>query len=153
MTLSTYDERLSWTQLGVHMGYTAEESQREEILDAIERMTWTETPARPPYLDGPAVRAIVNAVFHHRRDQLHLVGVAQLNGGRQLIGLEDTIGTRSYLLDLDAEAIYLLAEFSQSLTALDDVLDPEQTDAGQDSPVQHLQQRVEREQQALRQAG
>ena len=116
MTLSTHDERLSWTQLGVHMGYTAEESQREEILDAIERMTWTETPARPPYLDGPAVRAIVNAVFHHRRHQLHLIGVAQLNGGRQLIGLEDTIGTRSYLLDLDAETIYVLAEFSHPLT-------------------------------------
>jgi hypothetical protein len=116
MTLSTHDERLSWTQLGVHMGYTAEEPQREEILAAIERMAWTETPARPPYLDGPAVRAIVNAVFHHRRDQLHLVGVAQLNGGRQLIGLEDTLGTRSFLLDLDAEAIYVLAEFSHALT-------------------------------------
>ena len=116
MTLSTHDERLSWTQLGVHMGYTAQEPQREEILDAIACMTWTETPARPPYLDGPAVRAILNAVFHHRRDQLHLVGVARLNGGRQLIGLEDTIGTRSYLLDLDAEAIYVLAEFSHPLT-------------------------------------
>jgi hypothetical protein len=55
---------------------------------------------------------IVNAVFFPRRDQIHLVGVAQLNGGRQLTGLEDTIGTRSYLLDLDAEAIYVLAEFS-----------------------------------------
>jgi hypothetical protein len=152
LTLSTHDERLSWTQLGVHMGYTAEETQREEILDATERMTWTETTARPPYLDGPAVRAIVNAVFHHRRDQLHLIGVAKLNGGRQLIGLEDIIGTRSFLLDLDAEAIYVLAEFSESLTALDDVLDPRQTEAGQASSVQHLQ-RVEREQQALRQAG
>ena len=119
MTLRTYDERLSWTQLGVHMGYTAEEPQREEILAAIERMAWTETPARPPYLDGPAVRAIVNAVFHHRRDQLHpviRVGASPLNGGRQLIGLEDTLGTRSFLLDLDAEAIYVLAEFSHPLT-------------------------------------
>jgi hypothetical protein len=153
MTLSSHDARLSWTQLGVHMGYTAEETQREEILDAIERMTWTEPTAHPPYLDGPAVGAIVNAVFHHRRDQLHLIGVAQLNGGRQLIGLKDTIGTRNFLLDLDAEAIYVLAEFSQSLTALDDVLDPRQTDAGQTSSVQHLPQQVEREQQAPRQAG
>jgi hypothetical protein len=117
MTLSTHDKRLSWTQLGVHMGYTAEEPQREEILAAIERMTWTETPARPPYLDGPAVRAFVNLVFRHRRDQIHRVGVAQLNGGRQLIGLEDTHGTRSYLLDLDAEAIYVLAEFSRPLAS------------------------------------
>ena len=153
MTFSTHDERLSWTQLGVHMGYTAEEPQREEILDAIERMTWTETPARPPYLDGPAVRAIVNAVFHHRRDQLHLVGVAQLNGGRQLIGLEDTLGTRSFLLDLDAEAIYVLAEFSQSRTALDDVLDRHQIDGAQDSSVLPLHKRVDREQQAQREAG
>jgi hypothetical protein len=153
MTLSTHDERLWWTQLGAHMGYTAEEPQREEILDAIKRMSWTETPASLPYLEGPAIRAIVNAVFHHRRDQLHLVGVAQLNGGRQLIGLEDALGTRSYLLDLDAEAIYVLAEANQSRTTLDDVLDPQQTDAGQDSSVQHLQQRVERERQALRQAG
>jgi hypothetical protein len=114
MTLSTHDARLCWTQLGVHMGYTAEEPQREEILNAIERMTWTETPARPTYLDGPAVRAIVNAVFHHCRDQLCRAGVAQLNGGRQLIGLEDTLGTRSFLLDLDAEAIYVLAEFSHA---------------------------------------
>jgi hypothetical protein len=153
MTLRTHDERLSWTQLGVHMGYTAEEPQREEILDAIERMTWTESRARPPYLDGPAVRAIVNAVFHHRRDQVHLVGIAQLIGGRQLIGMEDTLGTRSFLLDLGAETIYVLAEFSQSLTALDDVLDPQQIDAGQDTSVRRSQQRVAREQQALRQAG
>ncbi len=115
MTLTTHDQRLSWTQLGVHMGYTADEPQREEILDAINRMTWTDTPTRLPYLRGPAVRAIVNVVFHHRRDHLHLVGVAHLDGGRQLIGLEDTLGTRSYLLDLDAEAIYVLAEFSHPL--------------------------------------
>jgi hypothetical protein len=38
------------------------------------------------------------------------------------------------------------------LRALDDVLDPRQSDAGLDLSVRHLQQRVEREQQALRQA-
>jgi hypothetical protein len=125
MTLRTHDERLSWTQLGVHMGYTAEEPQREEILAAIERMTWTETPGRPPYLDGSAVRAIVNAVFHYRRDPLHPVvriGASPLNGGRQLIGLEDALGGRCYLLDLDAEAIYVLdgqraAQPTQSATS------------------------------------
>ena len=66
MTLSSHDARLSWTQLGVHMGCTAEESQ--------------------------------------------------LNCGRKLIALEDTLGTGSYLLDLDTEAIYVLAEFSHPLT-------------------------------------
>jgi hypothetical protein len=103
MSLNIQDERLSWTRLGVRMGFTAKEPQREEILAAIERMTWTETPACLPYLDGPAVRAIVNAVLHHRRDQL------------QLIGLQDTLGTRSFLLDLGAEAIYVLAEFGHPL--------------------------------------
>ena len=38
------------------------------------------------------------------------------------------------------------------LRALDDVLDPRQSDAGLDLSVRHLQQRVEREQLALRQA-
>ena len=118
MTTRTHDaDRLSWTALGVRMGFTSEQPQRDEILSAIDRMNWVETPARPFYLDGQAVRAIVNAVFHHRRDQLHMVGSAQLNGGRQLIGLEDSLGTRSYVLDLDSEAIYVLAEFTHPLTA------------------------------------
>ena len=113
MTTSTHDaDRLSWTALGVRMGFTSEQPQRDEILGAIDRMNWVQTPARPTYLDSQAVRAIVAAVFHHRRDQVRLVGSAQLNGGRQLIGLEDTLGTRSYVLDLDSEAIYVLAEFS-----------------------------------------
>jgi hypothetical protein len=36
------------------------------------------------------------------------------------------------------------------LRALDDVLDPKQGDAGHDLSIQHLQRRVEREQQVLR---
>ena len=109
-------ERLRWTQLGVQMGFTGDERQREVILAAIDRMAWIESPACPPDLGGPAVRAIVAAVFRHRRSQLNLIGTAQLTGGRQLIGLEDTLGTRSFLLDLDAEAIYVLAEFSDPLS-------------------------------------
>jgi hypothetical protein len=123
MTTSHRRDQMAWTALGVRMGYTSEQSQREEILAAIERMSWTQTPARPPYLDGQAVRAIVNAVFHHRRDQPRLVGVAQLNGGRQLIGLQDSLGTRSYVLDLDAEAIYVLAEFRNPLTTVQQAAD------------------------------
>lgn len=99
-----------WTELGVRMGYTSEDPQRAEILTALGRMYWTDPSARLPSLDGPAVRALVLAVFRHRRSQLHRVGVAQLNGGRQLIGLQDTRGVRRYLLDLDSEAIYVLAE-------------------------------------------
>ena len=39
------------------------------------------------------------------------------------------------------------------LRALDDVLDPKQSDAGRDLSTQHVRQRVEREQHALNQAG
>ena len=120
MTSSAHSpDRLSWTALGQRMGFTSEHAQREEILDAIDRMNWVETPTRQTCLDSSitngVVRAIVMAVFHHRRDQLRLVGSAQLKGGRQLIGLEATLGTRSYVLDLDAEAIYVLAEFRHPL--------------------------------------
>lgn len=116
MTTSHHSDQMSWTALGVRMGFTSEAPQREEILAAIDRMNWVQTSTRPPYLDGPAARAIVRAVFGRRRDQLRLVGVAHLDGGRQLIGLQDSRGTRSYVLDLDAEAIYVLAEFDQPLT-------------------------------------
>lgn len=118
MNSSTHmDDRLSWSALGVHMGFTSEQPQRDEILAAIDHMSWTQTTSRPPCLGGPAVDAIVNAVLHHGRDQLRLIGVAQLNGARQLIGLEDSLGTRSYVLDLDSEAIYVVAEFTHPLTA------------------------------------
>jgi hypothetical protein len=52
---------------------------------------------------------------------------------------------------LDAVAEHLRSA-ETLLRALDDVLDPRQSDAGLDLSVRHLQQRVEREQQALRQA-
>ena len=117
MTASARDDRLTWTQLGIAMGYTSEQPQREDIIAAVDRMAWTETPARMPYLDGPTVRAIVAAIFHRRRDHVRLVGVSQLNGGRQLIGLQDSLGTRSYLLDLDDEAVYVLAELQHPLTS------------------------------------
>lgn len=110
MTITTDLAHLTWTPLSVRMGFTAAQQQREEILAAVESMTWTDTPAQPPHLDGAAVRAIVDAVFHSRRDLIQLVGIAQLDGGRQLIGLQDARGARSYVLDLDAEAIHVLVE-------------------------------------------
>jgi hypothetical protein len=51
---------------------------------------------------------------------------------------------------LDAVAEHLRSA-EKLLSALDDVLDPRQSDAGLDLSVRHPQQRVEREQQALRQ--
>jgi hypothetical protein len=118
MTTSRRSGHMSWTELGVRMGFTSEQSQREEILAAIERMNWAHTSAGRSDLDGQAVRAIVNAVVHHRRGQrrsIVRVGIAHLNGGRQLIGLQDSLGTRSYVLDLDSEAVYVLAELPHSL--------------------------------------
>ncbi len=52
---------------------------------------------------------------------------------------------------LDAVAEHLRSA-EKLLRALDDVLDPRQSDDGLDLSARHLQQRVEREQQALRQA-
>jgi hypothetical protein len=52
---------------------------------------------------------------------------------------------------LDAVAEHLRSA-EKLLRALDDVLDPRQSDAGHDLSARHLEQRVEREQQALRQA-
>lgn len=114
MTSSAHsDDRLSWTALAVRMGFTNEQAQRDEILAAIDRITWTPTHIRPPSLEGAVVRVVVHAVFHHRRDQLRRIGLAQLNGGRQLVGLEDSLGTRSYVLDMDSEAIYVLTQFAK----------------------------------------
>ena len=56
---------------------------------------------------------------------------------------------RRTTLDVVAEH---LRSAEKLLRALDDVLDPRQSDAGHDLSVRHLQQRVEREQQAPRQA-
>ena len=52
---------------------------------------------------------------------------------------------------LDAVAEHLRSA-EKLLRALDDVLDPKQSEAGHDLAARDLQQRVEREQQALRQA-
>jgi hypothetical protein len=114
VSISTHDTaRLSWTALGVRMGFTSEPPQREQILAAIERMNWIESSTQPHYLDSAAVGPTVRAVLGRRR-QLRMVGVAQLNGAQQLIGLEDRLGTRSYVLDLDSEAICVLDESSRT---------------------------------------
>ena len=52
---------------------------------------------------------------------------------------------------LDAVAEHV-GSAEKLLRAIDDVLDPKQGDAGRDLSVHHLQRRVEREQQVLRQA-
>jgi hypothetical protein len=109
-------ERLCWTALGIRMGFTSQARQREEVLAAIDRMIWSPAADHPRYLDGQAVRAVVNAIFPHRRDQLRRAGIAPLPGGRALIGLEDSLGTASYVLELGSEAIYLLTEFARPLT-------------------------------------
>jgi hypothetical protein len=112
MALHTDDDRRSWTPLGIRMGFTRDEPKRVEILDGIARMAWTETETRHRYLGGPAARAIVRAILGHHPDQLYRVGVARLDGGGRLIGLEHALGTRSFVLDLDAEAVHLLDEFN-----------------------------------------
>jgi hypothetical protein len=101
---------LSWTVLSVRMGFTSEQPQRIEILAAIGRMSWTERPPQHPWLDGSAARAVVKAVacrLPHPR--LYRIGVADLVGERQLIGLEfPAAGVGSFLLDLGVEVIHVL---------------------------------------------
>ena len=102
---------LAWTPLSRHLGVTRTARQRTQILTALSRMDWSpDIDTSLAHLDGEAARAIVAAVYHHRRDQLQLVGTAALPDGHQLIGMQDADGTRSYLIDLDAEAIHVLAE-------------------------------------------
>lgn len=71
-------------------------------------MRWTEPSARLSRLGGSAAPAAVNAVLHRRRGELNRMGVADLPGDRQLIGLEDTACVASFVPDLGAEAICVL---------------------------------------------
>jgi hypothetical protein len=117
MTRGTHPDRhLSWTTLGARMGFTTNPSQRAEILSAINRMSWTSAPRRPPYFTSPALAAVVNAVVP--RHPLRFVGISQLSRVRRLIGLHDIVGTRGYVLDLDSEAIYVLAEHTHQRVAI-----------------------------------
>jgi len=103
--------QLAWTPLSRRLGVTRTARRRTQILTARSRMDWSpDIDTSLAHLDGEAARAIVAAVYHHRRDQLQLVGTAAVPDGHQLIGMQDADGTRSYLLDLDAEAIHVLAE-------------------------------------------
>lgn len=104
-------DRLVWTALGARTGLTRERAQREEILAAASRMTWSPLSAPPKCAGGPAARAVADAVVRHRRAGLRAVGLAWLGDGQQLIGLEDGFGVRSYVIDLGTEAIHLLTEW------------------------------------------
>ena len=95
--------------------YTAVDRTGKQVRDVV-RARDARAAARALASEGltpitvQETRAIVAAVYHHRRDQLRLVGTAALPDGHQLVGLADADGTRSYLLDLDAEAIHVLTE-------------------------------------------
>src|SRR4051812_8122130 len=91
----------SWTPLGRRLGLTATTERREQILSAIVRMRWTEEVATAAWRDRPATRVVVAAIFHGRLNQLRQVGQVELEPGRQLIGLRDSHGTCSYLLEQD----------------------------------------------------
>ena len=114
-TTGNANDQHTWTALGVRMGFTSGAAQRTEILHAIDRMTWSETPAIPPHVVGPAIRTIVTAIYCG--GHLSRVGIAQLDVDRQLIGLEDTLGTRHFVLDLDAEAISVLTEIGRPMNS------------------------------------
>jgi hypothetical protein len=110
-------KRLEWTRLGLRMGYTRNSAQRMEILDAIERMAWIDMVAGTSCLAGPVARAMARSVLRDRRGRPQQLGVADLVGGHRLIGLDDNRGARLFVLDLDVEAIVLLAEIDACHTA------------------------------------
>jgi hypothetical protein len=101
------EEELSWTVLGRRMGFTSTRRQREQILTAIHTMTWAD--ADPTLHIEGAAGAVIAALLGRRRDRLRCIGVAGLGAGRRLIGLQDDRGARRFVLDLDSEAIYVLA--------------------------------------------
>jgi len=110
MTLRTQDQQLSWTALGVRMGYTTEAPQREDILAAAARIVWQPATAQLMF-DSPAVQAVVAATMGRLwRRRIRRFGITQLNGRRQLVGVEDAHGTRQYVIDLDclSEAVHVL---------------------------------------------
>jgi hypothetical protein len=81
------------------MGYTSEPAQRDLILAAVARMTWTADVDAVPYLKGGAHRGSSNAARPQAAAVLR-VGVAQLNGRQLLMGLNTT--TNAYPLDLES---------------------------------------------------
>lgn len=100
---------LSWTALGVRMGFTSEQPQRVEILAAIGRMSWTKRPPHHHCLVGSAARPVAKAAIRRRpHPRLYRIGVADLGGERRLIALEDTAGVVSVVLDLGVEVIHVL---------------------------------------------
>jgi len=101
--------RLSWTALGVRVGFTADRVQRAQILTAVSRTSWTDSPCAQDRLDSPAVRAVAAAVLGHRGERLRRVGIARM-GSRRLIGLEDTAGVCCWVLEVGCEAVHVLTE-------------------------------------------
>jgi len=105
--------RLSWTALGIRVGFTADRVQREQILTAVSRTSWTDSPCAQGRLDTPAVRAVAAAVLGHRGERLRRVGIARM-GSRRLIGLEDTAGVCCWVLEQGCEAVHVLTELDPS---------------------------------------
>lgn len=104
--------RLAWTPLGVRVGFTADRAQREHILTAVSRASWTDSPCAQDRLTSPAVRAVA-AVLGHRGERLRRVGIARM-GSRRLIGLEDTAGVCCWVLEQGCEAVHVLTELDPS---------------------------------------
>jgi len=101
--------RLAWTALGVRVGFTADRAQRAQILTAVSRASWTDSPGCQDRLDRPAVSAVAAAVLGHRLERLRRVGIARM-GSRRLIGLQDTAGVCCWVLEQGCEAVHVLTE-------------------------------------------
>ena len=118
MTVRDSARERTWTPLGRRLGITATPAQRQRILAAVERMKWTDNVSGAGWRFRQAPRAVVAAIFNGRLSQLRQVGQIEFGPGRQLIGLRDSYGTCSYVLEQDApgsdswlrEAVFVLIE-------------------------------------------
>jgi hypothetical protein len=98
-----------WTDLGSAMGYTDTPAKRHAILDAAQRLDFTDPYAywrlQRPHLAAVAAAALAGA-------QLRRAALTQVAGhpGWMLLVLDEVYGVRHVLLDLGAEAIHLLQQ-------------------------------------------
>lgn len=99
MTAPAADAELTWTPLARRLGTAGTTGQRSQILTAVARLHWSaDITGQLLHLHGAASRTLI-ATLQQSRDPLAQLGIAAMSEGRQLVGLQYTDGTRSYLLE------------------------------------------------------
>jgi hypothetical protein len=87
-----------WTRLGQRLGLTDTAAARARFTAAAAALPWAPVPPVPAWLTRPPLAPIATALFGQNLARVTAAGGAPLPGGRLLIGLADTTGTRWCLL-------------------------------------------------------